>query len=99
MSDHGFDEFMNRREAAARAYVSGDPAPLGEIVARESRASFFGPGGGHVEGTQEVWGRYEADAVAFGRDSENRLETIDQGAGPEIAYWAGFQRVVADFRG
>jgi len=99
MSDSGFDEFLRRRRMAADSYVSGDPAPLGEIVARISPATFFGPRGGSVQGTPEVWERYERDAAAFGPVSENRLEVIDQGASGDIGYWVGFQRSTATVAG
>src|SRR5437763_45904 len=95
MDDVGFDEFMTRRAVAADAYVSGNPKPLGEIVARESPATFFGPKGDAVRGAEEVWTRYESDAAAFGPDSENRLEIIDHGMNADIAYWVGFQRSTA----
>ena len=99
MSGHDFDEFLRRREAAARAYVSGDPAPLGEIVARVSPATFFGPRGGYLQGTRQVWASYERDAAAFGPNSENRLEIVDQGASGDLAYWVGFQRTTAQVSG
>jgi hypothetical protein len=41
-----FERFLERREEAARAFVSGEAAPLGRIVARVLPATFFGPRGG-----------------------------------------------------
>lgn len=87
-----FDDFMRQRAAAADAYVRGDAAPLGQIVARGSQATFFGPRGGHVFGAEEVWAGYERDAAAFGPAAENHLEILDHGADAGIAYWVGVQR-------
>ena len=42
-----FERFLERREEAARAFVSGEAAPLGRIVARVLPATFFGPQGGY----------------------------------------------------
>jgi hypothetical protein len=44
-----FERFMERREAAARAFVSGEVAPLGRIVARDLPTTFFGPQGGYEQ--------------------------------------------------
>ena len=96
---HDFEEFLRRREDAAGAYVRGDAAPLGQLVARSSAATFFSPRGDYVSGADEVWSRYEQDATAFESGSDNRFEILDMGASGDIAYWVGFQRAHARLRG
>lgn len=96
---HDFEQFMQRREDAAGAYVRGDAAPLGEIVARSSQATFFSPRGDYLQGADTVWSRYEQDAAAFEAGSDNRFEILDMGASDGIAYWVGLQRAQARLRG
>lgn len=94
-----FQDFMRRREQAALAYVNGDFAPLGELVARQGEASFFGPGGGSVRGAAAVAARYEADARNFEPGSENGLEILQSGADGEVGFWTGFQNARVRVRG
>lgn len=91
---HGFEQFMKQREAAASAYVSGDSAPVGQLVTQVSPASFFGPMGGHVEGAQKVWSTHEHGAEQFHPCGENKLEILHMGASDGIAYWVGLQHAV-----
>src|SRR5690349_10273945 len=101
MSDdlHDFEQFMQRRDEAARAYVRGDAAPLGRMVARSSPATFFAPMGGYVQGADAVSARYRRDAEAFERDSDSQFEILHMAASDGIAYWTGFQRASARMRG
>ena len=94
-----FEQFMEQRKETASAYVNGDAAPLGEIVARESPTTFFGPMGGYREGAQEVWIQYEHDARSFESGAENQLEILHMAASDGLAYWVGFQRATAHIRG
>jgi ketosteroid isomerase-like protein len=87
-----FEPFMREREAAARAYVNGDAAPLGRLVAQASPASFYGPGGGTLSGADKVASTYEHDAASFETGSETRFEVLQSGASGDLAYWTGIQR-------
>lgn len=94
-----FQQFIKRREAASRAYVQGEPAPLGKLVSRRGAATFFGPGGGTVRGAGKVWSRYKRDSGNFESDSTSTLKALQQDAGGEIGYWVGIQNAVAHLRG
>ena len=89
-----FEHFMKQREEAARAYVGGDAAPLGRIVARASMATFFGPMGGHVQGSHDVAARYEHDAALFAPEGQTDFEVFHAAAGGDVAYWTGIQHAV-----
>ena len=89
--DKDFDSFMDRRLIAARAYVTGNPEPLGKITARDSEATFFSPGGGYEKGTENVSSVYTRDAKAFGKEGVTDFEIIQSGAGVDIGFWTGFQ--------
>jgi len=94
-----FEQFLKRREEAGNAYVSGDAAPLGRVVARTLSATFFGPQGGYVQGTNEVATRYERDAASFAPGGDSHFEILQMAASDGIAYWVGFQRATAHMRG
>ena len=96
---HDFEQFMKRREDAARAYVSGDAGPLGDIVTRVLPATFFGPKGGHRQGADDVYSTYEHDAVSFEPGGDTNFEILQMAASNGIAYWVGFQRANARMRG
>lgn len=94
-----FKEFMKRREAAAKAYVSGNAEPLGELSARSLPATFFSPKGDFREGAAEVSKTYQTDVNAFETGSETDFEILQMAAAGEIAYWVGFQRAAARLKG
>jgi len=94
-----FEAFMKTRQTVAQAYVQGDSTALAEIVARVLPATFFGPGGGHREGTEIVAAAYARDAESFEPGGETHLEVLHQGASEGIGYWVGFQHAKAKLRG
>ena len=96
---HDFEQFMQRREEASRAYVQGDAAPLSRIVAHVSPATFFPPGGGVQQGAAEVASRYEQDAALFEPGSDSRFEVLHMAASDGIAYWVGFMWSTVRMRG
>ncbi|MGI8588895.1 MAG: hypothetical protein ACR2M0_14605 [Chloroflexia bacterium] len=77
---HDFEQFMKRREDAAREYVRGDADPLGRIVTRVSPATFFGPQGGYRQGADEVWVTYEHDAALFEPGGDGNFEILQMAA-------------------
>jgi Domain of unknown function (DUF4440) len=95
---HGFEQFMKRREDAARAFVRGDAAPLGRIFARGSPATFFGPQGGYEQGPDHVYSIYERDAAHF-TSGDTSFEILQMAASDGIAYWVGFQRALVRLDG
>src|SRR5665213_117648 len=101
MNNHleNFKEFMKQREAAARAYVSGDPTPVANIATRVSPATFFGPRGGFQQGAEEVLNTFNRDSAMFGPGSETNFEILDMAASDSIAYWVGFQRATVQMQG
>ena len=94
-----FEQFLRQRHAAGGEYVSGNPEPLGRVVAQHLPGTFFSPSGDVTVGTHEVWARYERDASRFAIGSENTFQALDSAAGDDIAYWVGFQRSQANVRG
>jgi ketosteroid isomerase-like protein len=94
-----FEQFMQQRDEAARAYVRGDATPLGRIVARAGDATFYAPRGGYVQGADAVCATYEQDATAFAPDGESSFEILQMAARDGLAYWVGFQRATVHMRG
>src|SRR5262249_11235836 len=86
-----FDVFMKRREAAALAYVQGDPGPVVDLTVRKDPASFFGPDGSKTEGVEAVLRDYRDGASRFGPDSACHFEVLHKQASDEEAFWTGFQ--------
>lgn len=101
MSDdlHDFERFMKRREEAARAYVSGDMAPVGRLLTGADPSTFFGPGGGYTEGADAVRSTHEHGAKSFEPGGDSRFEILQQGASDGIAYWVGLQKATTHMRG
>ena len=86
-----FDAFLTQRRAVAQAYVTGDAAPLGEIAATRSPASFFPPGGGIEEGAAHVTAVNAKGARSFAPGGETMLEIVHSGSSGDLAYWTGLQ--------
>lgn len=86
-----FDEFMEKRERAAQAYVSGDPKPVEALSTIEGQATFFDPGGGFTEGAAQVNEVNRKGAQSFGSKGKSRFDIKDKGASGDLAFWTGFQ--------
>ena len=87
-----FETFMKQRLEAATAYVGGNAAPLAAVAAQDLPATFMGPGGGAVHGTQEVLARYTRDARIFEAGGATEFEILEKAVGDTVAYWTGFQK-------
>jgi ketosteroid isomerase-like protein len=96
---HDFEQFMKQRDKIARAYVSGEAAPLGEIATLHSPATFFPPRGGYHQGAEAVWSEYERGATTFESGGESHLEILHMAASDGLAYWVGFQRATTHVHG
>lgn len=93
-----FERFMNERETAAGAYVSGDAAPLLDLAAQTDPATFFGPSGNYVTGAKEVRSSHQQGAKMFAPGVENRFEILHMGSDKDLAYWVGFQRATTHMK-
>ena len=96
---YDFEQFMKRRELAARAYVSGDFGPLSNIITHLSPATFFGPRGGVEQGGEHVFETHQRGAEQFEPGAENHFEILQMAARDGIGYWVGLQRATARIRG
>ena len=87
-----FEAFMAKRLDAAESFANGDAAPVLSLLTRHAKSTFFGPGGGYIEGVQEVAGTHEKSAQAFQPGGTNEIELLQVCAGDSVAYWVGIQR-------
>lgn len=98
--DHDdFERFLKERHRAGEAYVSGDFAPLGALVAKGLPATFFGPDGGRVQGAAPVSERYERDAGSFRAGSTSTFEVLQHGASGDVGFQVALQRASAHLAG
>lgn len=90
--DNHFRHFMAKeRNAAANAYASGDPAPVGDMSAKKGTATFFGPGGGLVIGAEKVNRTNARGAKRFGPGGRSQFKVAQLAADGELAFWSGIQ--------
>ena len=94
-----FKKFMQQRRDAAAAYVNGEIAPLRALTTKTSPATFFGPGGGTIEGAKKVFSDYERGAGMFQPGSTSQLKILQMEAGNGIAFWSGLQRANVRMKG
>jgi hypothetical protein len=87
---HDFEQFMKRREDAARAYVNGDAGPISRISTQSSPATFFHPNGDYEQGAEQVASRYVRDAEHFESGGDSSFEVLQMAASDGIAYWVVF---------
>ncbi|MCA9517426.1 MAG: nuclear transport factor 2 family protein [Myxococcales bacterium] len=86
-----FETFMARREAAARAFVTGDAEPVVALSTETGTATFFDPGGGFTEGAAAIDAGNREGAASFAPGGATRFEIKDHGASGDLAFWTGYQ--------
>jgi ketosteroid isomerase-like protein len=94
-----FQQFLKQRADIALAWVNGDATPLDDVVTRREPATFFGPGGGHVAGAEQVAKDYRQGSTHFGAGSDSQLEILHAQASGDLAYWVGLQRARVRVKG
>jgi hypothetical protein len=94
-----FEAFMDTRISAAQAYVNGDAAPVLALLTHHAKSTFFGPGGGHIEGAREVASTHQAGAQSFAPGGKSELELLQVVAGDGVAYWVGIQHAKVRMHG
>src|ERR1700722_15474234 len=98
-NEGSFRDFMRERETAGQAYVRGDSEPLRRLVTKKNPATFFGPDGGSVEGSDEVFADYKRGAESYEPDGDGSFDVIHAAAADDLTYWVGFQRAEAHIKG
>jgi ketosteroid isomerase-like protein len=86
-----FEQFLGRREVAARAYVRGDPGGVDAMAIPSGEGTFHSPKGDTVTGADAVRKRYRDDAASFQAGGESRFEVLQKAATRDLAFWTGFQ--------
>lgn len=94
-----FEVFMKRRQQVANAYVNGDATLLGEITAKISPATFFGPKGNYEQGAKHVFSVQEHDSKSFAVGSSSELEIFHMSSSENLAYWVGLQHAKVHVQG
>jgi hypothetical protein len=95
---HDFEQFMQQRQQASRAYMNGDASLFSNIIAHQFPITFFRPQGGAYQGAEAV-SSYEQGAAAFEHSSDDHFEMLHMAASDSLAYWVGFQRSTTYLRG
>lgn len=86
-----FDDFMLDRKVASDAYISGDAGPLDAILTRHNPASFMGPSGLVIVGSNKSAAAQREGAAGFAEGSTGDFEIIEQGSDGNLGFWTGTQ--------
>ena len=86
-----FESFLEERERAARAFVSGNAKPVLELTSEHDPSSFFAPDGQVRRGAREVLDAHRSGARSFGASGDSRFEIIQSAQSGDLAFWTGFQ--------
>jgi ketosteroid isomerase-like protein len=93
-----FERFLQLRSEAAEAFVNGDAEAMARLITAAPPATFFGPGGGVVQGPGEVDATFRNQAAPF-QEGRSRFEVLQIAAADDLACWAGLQLVTALMKG
>ena len=86
-----FERFLDKREAAAQAFVAGNPEPVEALSATHGDASFFDPHGGLTEGAEAINEANRKGSGRFGPGGTTHLDIRHQAASDGLAFWSGYQ--------
>jgi hypothetical protein len=93
-----FEQFMQQRQQASHAYMNGNAALFGQIIARQPPITFFPPRGVAYQDAEAI-SNYEEGAAAFEHSSDDQFEILHMAASDSLAYWVGIQHSVTSLRG
>ena len=97
--DASFQKFFQRRIAASSAWVSGDAAPLAELLAESGDVTFLGPMGGVLSGAKKVAARYAQDSSRFSPGGSNKIDVLHAAASGDLGYAVYYQTTKAKMQG
>ena len=91
-TDGSFEAFLAHRPDVGEAYVNGDAGPLSAISTDRDPATFFGPRGDVVSGSETVLQTNQEGATNFAPGGRSTFEVLHAAADGDLGYLVGIQR-------